>query len=138
MKNLDRITTQQYIEKADHFFHGMGLLSDDVTAYRTSIGLLAIHSAISLSDAITVGLTGEKQRYHDHAQAAKTLRSLCGSHKISNKQGIEHFRWLLAQKNTVAYQERRLDDASVRLAVDKAGKFYAWAYYYFEEVLRGV
>jgi hypothetical protein len=138
VKNVSPIATQQYIEKADHFFHGMELLSGDITAYRTSIGLLAIHSAILLSDAITVGLTGKKERYQEHAQAAKTLTSLCGSHKISNKQGIEHLRWLLAQKNTVAYKERRFDDASVRLAVDKAGKFYAWAYYYFEEALRGI
>jgi hypothetical protein len=138
VKNLDRITTQQFIEKADHFFDGMKMLFDDVPSYRTGIGLLAIHSAISLGDAIVVGLTGKKEKYQDHAQAAQKLTKLCGSHKILNKQGIEHFRWLLAQKNTVAYQERRFDDASVRLAVDKAGKFSAWAYEIFKEVLRGV
>jgi hypothetical protein len=138
LKNVSPIATQQYIEKADHFFHGMELLFYDVPSYRSGIGLLAIHSAISLSDAIVVGLTGKKERYQDHAQAAKKLKYLCGSNKISDKQGIKHYEWLLARKNTVAYEEHRFDDNSIRLAVEKAERFNAWAYNYFKEVLRGV
>jgi hypothetical protein len=76
----------------------MKLLFDEVDSYRTSIGLLAIHSAISLTDAITVGFIGKKERYQDHARAAHTLASLCGSHRVSNRQGVELLRWLIAQK----------------------------------------
>lgn len=114
----------------------MNLLNDDVPNYRTGIGLLAIHSAISLSDAITVGLTGELGAYQDHARAARELERFCSSNKIPNKKGIDHFKWLLAQKNVVAYRQDRLDDASVKLAVDKAQRFSAWAYNYFQEILR--
>jgi len=136
LKNLSPIKTQQFIEKADHFLHGMNLLNDDVPYYRSGIGLLAIHSAISLSDAITVGLTGERRTYQDHVQAARRLEGLCSSNKISDKKGVSHFKWLLAQKNRVAYLGDRLDDASIKLAVDKAQRFSAWAYIYFEEILR--
>jgi hypothetical protein len=138
LKNISPTQTQQYIEKADHFLQGMKLLIDDVSSYRTGIGLLAIHSAISLSDAIRMGLTGKRGKYQDHAQAAQELNRLCASHKISNRQGIEHFRWLLGQKNAVAYEHRRFDDDSVRLAVEKAERFNVWAYDQFKEVLRGV
>jgi hypothetical protein len=61
--------TQQYIEKADCFLEGMRLLADDIPAYRSGVGLLAIHSAISLGDAIKVGLTGKRGKYQDHSQA---------------------------------------------------------------------
>jgi hypothetical protein len=138
LKNISPIQTQQYIEKADHFLQGMKLLNDEVSSYRTGIGLMAIHSAISLSDAISVGLTGRRGKYQDHAQAARELNKLCASHRISSRQGIGHFAWLLGQKNAVAYEERRFDDASVGLAVEKAERFHAWAYNYFKEILRAV
>jgi len=137
LKNVDPVATQQYIEKADHFLHGMKLLNDDIGNYRSGIGLLAIHSAISLSDAVTVGLTGKSGKYQDHAHSASELNRLCASNKVSNTQGVSHLKWLLAQKNVVAYEHRRFDDRSVRLAVDKAEKFNAWAYNYFKEILRG-
>src|SRR5271170_167789 len=105
----------------------MKLLNDDVPHYRTGIGLLAVHSAISLSDAIRVGLAGERGTYQDHAQAASELQRLCSTNRISDRKGIGHFKWLLAQKNIVAYQAERLDDASVEMAVDKAESFSAWA-----------
>jgi len=104
LKNISPVKTHQYIEKADHFFQGMNLLADDVSSYQSGIGLLAIHSAISLSDAICVGLTGRRGKYQDHAQAARELDGLCASNKVSNKQGIRHFEWFLGQKNAVAYE----------------------------------
>jgi len=59
MENRAPILTDRYMDKADHFLQGMRLLADDFGAYRTSIGLLAIHSAISLNDAILAGVTGQ-------------------------------------------------------------------------------
>jgi hypothetical protein len=136
LKNVSPVATLQYIEKADHFLRGMQLLADGLSQYRTGIGLLAIHSAISLSDAIAVGLTGKRGKYQDHAQAASELESFCSSSKVSDKKGIAHFKWLLAKKNEVAYRSDRLDDFSARMAVDKAQRFNAWAYTQFREILR--
>jgi hypothetical protein len=136
LKNLSPIATRQFIDKADHFLQGMKLLNLDVPSYRTGIGLLAVHSAISLNDAIVVGLTGKRRSSQDHAKAALDLDKLCSSNKIADKKGISHFKWLLAQKNLVAYKMDRLDDALVKMAVDKTERFNAWAYNYFEEILR--
>jgi hypothetical protein len=136
MRNVNPAATQQHIEKADHFLQGMKLLNDDVTNYRSGIGLLATHSAISLSDAIRVGLTGKRGKYQDHARAARELQKLCASHKVSNTQGVNLLAWLLSQKNAVAYEAARLDDDSIRQSVSKADRFNAWAYNYFKEILR--
>ena len=138
MKNLNPSMTQQYADKADHFFHGMELLFLDLKAYRTGIGLLAIHSAISLSDAIKVGLTGKPGKYDDHMQAAKELDRLRKANGVKNANGIAHLSWLLSHKSAVAYQHDRIDDNSVRLAREKAERFNAWAYNHFKEILRGV
>jgi hypothetical protein len=136
LKNIAPIATQQFLEKADHFLQGMNLLSDGMSTYRSGISLLAIHSAISLTDAIRIGLTGTRGKYQDHMQAATELSTLCASHRVSDRRGIGHLKWLLGQKSIVAYERNRLDDKTVLLAVDKAQKFSAWAYNCFEEILR--
>jgi hypothetical protein len=138
LKNKSPIKTRQYIEKADHFLQGMKLLSDDVPSYRSGVGLLAIHSAISLNDAITVGLTGKRKIYQDHTHAARELGRVCSSAGVPDRKGVGHFKWLLGQKNAVAYEHREFDDKSVRLAVEKAERFNVWAYDQFKEILRGV
>jgi hypothetical protein len=136
LKNVSPIATQQYIEKADHFLQGMKLLVDDIPAYRTGIGLLAIHSAVSLGDAITIGITGRRGKYQDHDRAARELGKICASHGVSNTKGIDHLSWLLGWKNAVAYEHHRIDNQAVLMAVDKAERFNAWAYNYFREILR--
>jgi hypothetical protein len=83
-----------------------------------------------------MGLTGKRGKYQDHSRAANALERLCSSNKISDRKGVAHFKWLLDRKNVVAYQRDRLDDSSVKMAVDKAQRFNAWAYTQFREVLR--
>jgi hypothetical protein len=135
LKNIAPIATQQFMGKADHFLQGMNLLSDDMNAYRSGISLLAIHSAISLTDAIRMGLTGKRGKEQDHMGAANALSALCASNRVSDRRGIGHLKWLLGQKNAVAYEHHRLDDSSVFLAIDKAQKYSAWAYNCFGEML---
>jgi hypothetical protein len=77
VKNVNPIATQQFVDKADHFLQGMKLLNDDVKSYRSGVGLLAIHSAISLSDAIMVGLTRKRgRRQRSRASGAPTRTDL--------------------------------------------------------------
>lgn len=134
MKNINPVATGQYVEKADHFFQAMRLLADDRAAYRTGIALLAVHSAISLSDAITSGLTGKRSKHQDHLAAVTQLESLSRKHHITNRNGIGYFRWLLTEKSRIAYGGERLDDGLVLLSISRAERFHAWAYNYFKEI----
>jgi hypothetical protein len=135
VKNVDPVATKQYIEKADHFFQAMKLAADDIASYRTSIGLLAVHSAISLTDAIASGITGSKSKHQDHLQAATDLEKISKKYGVPNLNGIGHFRWLLQEKSKIAYGRERLDDAFVRMSITRAERFHAWAYNYFKEIL---
>lgn len=135
MKNPNSTATQQYIQKADHFFHSMRLVADDRTAYRTGIALLAVHSAISLKDAIAVGLTGNKSRHQDHCKAVNELKELSAKHRVGNLAGVDHLRWLLTEKTRIAYGRERLDDPFILLSVNRAERFHSWAYNYFRDIL---
>jgi hypothetical protein len=103
LKNLDPVATRQYIEKADHFLQAMKLAALDLPRHRTGIALLAVHSAISLNDAITASVTGKSGKHQDHLAAVKELEGIAGKHRIQNLNGIGHFRWLLTEKTRIAY-----------------------------------
>ena len=137
MENRAPILTAQYVEKADHFLQGMRLLAYDYAAYRSGIGLLAIHSAISLNDAILAGVAGARSKAEDHTSAARELERVCGELKITTTPGLRHFSWLLSRKSHIAYGDQRIDDNDVKAAVDKAERFANWAYTHFKEVLGG-
>jgi hypothetical protein len=130
------VLTQHYIEKADQFFQAMRLVSEDMSAYASSVALLAVHSSISLNDAIAVGVTGRRTKSEDHRRAAAALEELCKASKVTDKKGVQHLSWLLATKTDVAYGERRLDKTFLLAAKDRAERFQAWAYNNFKGVLR--
>ena len=138
VKNLDQALTAHYRERSDHFYHAMELLADDMAAYSTSVALLAVHSCISLNDAITVALTGSRCKHQDHLRAADELERVCKTHRITDHRGVGHFRWLLSNKTDIAYGDKRLDPQRIDSAKDKAEKFSAWAYNNFRGVLRGL
>jgi hypothetical protein len=137
VKSRDPALTQHYVEKADHFFQAMKLLSDDMPAYSSSVGLLAVHCSISLNDAIAVGVTGKRSKSEGHRRAAMDLERLCKANKVTDRKGVQHLSWLLARKTDVAYGEKRLERNDLLLAKDKAERFQAWAYNIFKGALRG-
>lgn len=135
MENRSPLLTTHYRDKSDHFLEGMRLLADDIATYRTSIGLLAVHGAISLNDAILAGITGGRSKAEDHSEAARELERICTELKIEEKQGIRHFSTLLARKTHIAYGDQRIDDDYVKSVVERAERFVNWAYNHFREVL---
>lgn len=137
MENRAPILTAHYVEKADHFLQGMRLLANDLATYRTGVGLLAIHSAISLNDAILAGIRGEHSKAENHSTAVRELERICGELKIEKAPGVRHFSFLLSRKTQVAYGDQRIDDNEVKSAIDRAERFTNWAYTHFKEVLGG-
>jgi len=135
MENRSPLLTAHYVDKSDHFLEGMRLLAIDIAAYRSSIGLLAVHGAISLNDAIVAGITGSRSKADDHSEAARELERICAELKIEARQGIRHFSMLLGRKNHIAYGDQRIDDNDVKAVVERAERFASWAYNHFKEVL---
>jgi len=135
MENNSPLLSAHYVEKANHFLQGMKMLAEDLPAYRTSVALLAIHSAISFNDAILAGIKGQRSKADDHSAAARELLGICRERRLENTHGVRHLTSLLSSKSDVAYGEKRIDDNDIKSAMDKAERFANWAYLHFKEAL---
>lgn len=135
MKNVPKDRMPHHRERAEKFFLTMKLIQDD-KGYAEAVPLLAVHSAISLADAILVGLAGERGSDRNHRETVEALQQLCTSKKRSC-DGLKHLSWLLANKTELIYGDNRLDpDAQIKSATLHAERFAAWAYPTFPEIAR--
>jgi hypothetical protein len=102
------------------------LRTDD--AFLNSSALLAIHCAISYSDALRVGLGGsETTAAEDHSFAATDLERLLSARRFEDRTGFRHLRGLLSKKTLVAYGSHHLNDSDFLDLVTKAERFATWA-----------
>lgn len=77
-ENRSPLPTAHYVDKANQFREGMNLLADDLGTYAAGVGLLAVHSAIALNDAILTGSTGKPQQRRRSPYRSKKFRTnLC-------------------------------------------------------------
>jgi hypothetical protein len=113
-----------YLRRATDFFHGMQFLQGD-EVYRNSTALLAIHSAVSYSDALRVGLGDASLSSDDHRNAAKSLKLALARKHWSDETGLRHLRDLTSRKSEIAYGGKRISD--YQAIFDKARKFAAWS-----------
>lgn len=75
---------QRYLNKFDYFFHSMKVIADfEFEKNRVSIALLAVHSAITLNDALQVALTGKVQNMRVILKPSKTWKS------FAQKKGLK-------------------------------------------------
>ena len=136
MENRDPLLTAHYIKRADHFLQGMRLLADDLSSYGSGVALLAVHSAISLNDAILVAVTCKRNKSDNHQTAVLGLETACNEGRVLDKNGINHFKWLISKKSHIAYGGDRVGDQELKQSITTAQRFAAWAYTHFKEVLR--
>lgn len=113
----------------------MRLTGDDLSAYRTGICIMAVHSCILMNDAILVAMTGKQRIFKDHKQSGRELAKVCNIHGVKSG-GLRHLSWLLERKTKFSYTSDVIDNAEVKLAMDHAEKFFSWAYTTFKGVLR--
>ncbi len=122
---MQEALVQHYLNRAVDLFDAMILLQDD-QAFRNSSALLAIHSAISYSDALRAGLGDEKLAADGHDKAADTLQALVARYP-QHRSGVSHLRFLLSKKNVVAYSAKRMEHSDYESLFTRAGRFAKWA-----------
>ncbi|HZB87951.1 MAG TPA: hypothetical protein VE291_04775 [Terracidiphilus sp.] len=120
-----------YHRRAVQLADAMKLCQDDLPAYASAAGLLAVHSAISYSDAVLIGLGGKRPRGEDHRQAAAALKRACTQTRI-DQRGIRHLETLLSAKAEIAYGERETTQDRIKALCITAERFRAWS----EPILR--
>ena len=124
--DMQAVLVQHYVERATDFLEGMQLTRED-RSYRNSSALLAIHSAVSYTDALRAGLGESKLTAEDHKMAADELQRLLSSKDLEDQTGFTHLRYLISKKSLVAYGNRRLDHSDYEALFTKAERFARWA-----------
>jgi hypothetical protein len=104
----------------------MKLCQDGLATYASAAALLAVHSAISYSDALLVEMTGTRPRGEDHQEAVAALRRACAKARIEHR-GIAHLQKLLGVKTDVSYGDRHVDDSKIEALCITAERFRVWA-----------
>jgi hypothetical protein len=116
---------EHYIQRATDFLEGAELMRTD-PAFRHSAALLAIHSAISYSDALRMALGDNRLSADDHAKATTSLEKLLSERKMLDGAGFRHLNYLISQKSRVAYGDDRLVEAVLDKIVTSAQRFTIW------------
>src|SRR5215210_2577377 len=115
MKNVDRTRMIHHRTRAKSFFDAMRLISDDLSTYGQAVALLAVHSAISLADAVLVANIGQRSNAQDHSMATRPLDRLCQKKEL-DRTGIKHLVWLMQRKSRYAYDDDPLVHSEIKLA----------------------
>lgn len=134
MKTVSKDRMPHHRDRADAFFRTMQLIADD-EQFRDAVPLLAVHTSISLADAVLIGCTGQRANDVNHRETLKALQKLCTS-KRCDPDGVTHLTWLISRKTEFAYGDRRLDRADINSARLHAERFVSWAYSNFPEIAR--
>lgn len=120
------VSLSVYHRRARQLASAMRLCQDDLAGYASAAALLAVHSAISFSDALLIGLGANRPSGEDHRQAVSALKRACTSAKIE-PQGITHFQRLLSAKTDISYGDKAIDDEKVSALCIAAERFQVWA-----------
>lgn len=121
---VDRARSRTYLSKAEEFL----LTAEAAVADRRHDAalLLAIHGAISATDAVTAALGGLRSADPDHLRAADVLESIArGSAEIHDR--ANQLRALLKLKNLVEYEDRRVTPREADTGFKRAERLAAWA-----------
>jgi len=115
-----------YHRRATQLADAMKLCQDDLSAYASAAALLAVHSAISYSDAVLIGLSGARPRGENHREAISALKRACSGARI-DRQGILHLDKLLSAKTDISYCEKQVDNERIAALCIAAERFQVWA-----------
>ena len=123
---MDEIRVRVHHGRALQLADAMNLCHDGMETYASAVALLAVHSAISFSDAVLIRLTGQRSKATNHKKAVEAIEKACRKAKIQT-DGIKHLQELVSWKTDVSYGDKQVDERTVQFLYVAAGRFQAWA-----------
>ncbi len=121
-RKLDPSAARRYFGKAGQFAESMrtGLERRQWDA----AGLGAVHAVISAADALLAAYGGIRSAEPDHRLAARLLEETLGR---AAAPALRHISFVIAKKNVVEYEQRRLTENEARSIVEHAERFLSFA-----------
>jgi hypothetical protein len=94
--------------------------------YWNAAGVLLVHAAIALTDALTVKVGGVKSAGGDHMPAAALLETVVAI-DADGKKAIGHLRALIEEKTLVSYSGEIYRREDIRRMGRHLDRYRAWA-----------
>jgi len=112
-----------YLKKAADF--NIAMHASSAAGNWNSVGLEAVHCAISGNDAVLSFFSGERSKRQDHKEAVSLLIKAIGTDEA--KGAAEHLRKVISLKNLIEYEGRSFTKAEAESITKHADRFYEWA-----------
>ena len=123
-KSIERARWRDFLHVADNFYKSAELAKE--FEYWNASGLLIIHSAIALTDALTVKVGGVKSSGEDHMAAVGLLRETVSLDERGN-EAARHLVRMIDQKNLVSYSGDIYTRAEVAALWKHLERYRSWA-----------
>lgn len=117
-KTYDSIRYKGFLSVASNFEEAADLAFE--FEYYNASGVLFIHSAIALADAITIKLAGLKSSGDNHYEVINLIEKVVPHNRI-NKKALSNFKSLIDHKNLISYT----GDIYHKKDVDKIKRYFS-------------
>jgi hypothetical protein len=121
---VDRAKAGDYKIVADNFHQGAGVARE--FGYWNASGVLIVHAAIALADAVAIKYGGVKSRGEDHHEAIALLEEVVAGSEERNR-ALRHLRRIIDHKNAVSYSGEIYREKDIEQLWKLADRFRAWA-----------
>lgn len=109
---------------AENFFHAAKVACE--FEYWNASGVLIVHAAIAIADAIAIKLAGVKSRGEEHHETIALLEEVVAPSKEKQK-ALEHLRRIIDHKNAVSYGGEIYGRTDIEQLWKQATRFREWA-----------
>jgi len=122
--SMPRSKFSDYRVVADSFYNGAEAAA--VFGYWNAAGVLQVHAAIALTDAITIKLGGVRCRGENHYEAIALLDEIVASTGQKQK-ALNQLRTIINHKNWVSYSGEVFTHRDIDKLAKALDRFRAWA-----------
>ncbi len=123
-RKVDAVKFKDFQNVAKNFYEGAKVAYE--FEYYQAAGLLTIHSAIALADAITVKLLSEKCSGENHYEVLNLMNQAVHKNRTVNNS-LKHFKNLIDHKNLISYTGDIYSKKDVDKIMKHFDRFSNWA-----------
>lgn len=122
-KKYDSSKYSNFLKVAENFSQAADIAAE--FEYYNAAGVLIIHSAIALADAVTIRFSSSKCTGENHYEVIKLLKESVPNTK-SAATAVTHFEKLIDHKNAVSYQGDLYKQSDILMLMKHFKRFEKW------------
>ncbi|MGD1007684.1 MAG: HEPN domain-containing protein [Ignavibacteriaceae bacterium] len=128
---IDKSLSANFIQVSKNFSEGAKIAFE--YEYFNAAGVLIVHSAIALADALTIKLGGVKCKGENHNEILGMLKDLSPDSSQRNN-ALNQLESIIAHKNAVSYSGSIYDKKDIEKLLKHLERFTNWAMILFKSL----